>query len=188
MEAPIITFTTAAEWEKWLAKHHTQPEGVWLRIYKKASGKLSVDYQQALDEALCYGWIDGIKKSYDEESFIQKFTPRRPKSLWSEKNTQRIERLTAAGKMKPAGIREVEAAKADGRWEKAYASGSDAQVPEDFLAALKKNKKAKAFYETLNKQNQYAIYHRLHTASKPETRAKRLAAIIEKLEKQEKFH
>lgn len=188
MELPVIIFTTAAEWEKWLAKHHTQTDGVWLRIYKKASGKTSVDYAQALDEALCYGWIDGIKKSYDEESFIQKFTPRRAKSIWSERNTQHIARLTAAGKMKPAGIKEVEAAKADGRWAKAYAAGSTAQVPEYFLAALKKNKKAKDFYETLNKQNQFAIYHRLHTAVKPETRAKRMAAIIEKLEKNEKFH
>ncbi|RFS21841.1 bacteriocin-protection protein, YdeI/OmpD-associated family [Chitinophaga silvatica] len=187
MEQPIVSFTTAAEWDKWLAKNHAKSDGVWLRIYKKDSGVETIYYPEALDEALCYGWIDGIKKSYDTESFLQRFTPRRTKSIWSQMNTKHIDRLTAAGKMKPAGIKEVEAAKADGRWEKAYASGKNAEIPEDFLNALKKNKKAKAFYETLNKQNQYVIYFRLHSAVKPETRAKRLAAILEKLEKNEKF-
>ncbi|SEW52933.1 YdeI/OmpD-associated family protein [Chitinophaga arvensicola] len=181
-------FETQQEWEKWLAKNHSQPDGVWLRMYKKETNIPSINYAQALEEALCYGWIDGMAKSVDAQSFIQKFTPRRPKSNWSERNTKHIERLTAAGKMKPSGIAEVEKAKADGRWEQAYAASSNASIPEDFLAALKKNKKAQAFYDTLNKQNLFAIYFRLHSAKKPETRAKRIAEFIAKLERHEKFH
>jgi uncharacterized protein YdeI (YjbR/CyaY-like superfamily) len=187
-ELPELFFETQAEWEKWLAKNYAQTDGVWLRMYKKETKIPSINYAQALEEALCYGWIDGMSKSVDAASFIQKFTPRRPKSNWSERNTKHIERLTAAGKMKPSGIAEVEKAKADGRWEQAYASWSEASTPEDFLAALKKNKKAKAFYDTLNKQNLYAIYFRLQSAKKPETRAKRIVEFVAKLERHEKFH
>jgi uncharacterized protein YdeI (YjbR/CyaY-like superfamily) len=187
-EAPVLSFQTQQEWENWLKHHHTETDGVWLLMYKKKSNIPSINYDQALEEALCYGWIDGIKKSKDEVSFIQKFTPRRTKSIWSEKNTKHIERLTAQGKMKPAGIAQVEAAKADGRWENAYAGSGAATIPDDFLAALKKNKKAKAFFDTLNKQNLFAIYFRLQNAKKPETRAKHIATFIAMLEKQEKFH
>ncbi|MDR6569046.1 Uncharacterized conserved protein YdeI, YjbR/CyaY-like superfamily, DUF1801 family [Chitinophaga ginsengisegetis] len=187
-ELPELFFETQQQWEKWLAKHHTQEDGVWLRMYKKDSKIPSINYAQALEEALCYGWIDGMAKSVDETSYIQKFTPRRPKSIWSERNTKHIARLTAEGKMKPAGIRQVELAKADGRWEKAYATQSEATIPDDFMAALKKNKKAAAFFETLNKQNKFAIYFRLQNAKKPETRAKRIVDFIAKLERQEKFH
>jgi uncharacterized protein YdeI (YjbR/CyaY-like superfamily) len=187
-ELPELFFETQQQWEKWLAKHHMQEDGVWLRMYKKDSKIPSINYAQALEEALCYGWIDGMSKSVDETSFIQKFTPRRPKSIWSERNTKHIARLTAEGKMKPAGIRQVELAKADGRWEKAYATQSEATIPDDFMAALKKNKKATAFFETLNKQNKFAIYFRLQNAKKPETRAKHIVDFIAKLERQEKFH
>lgn len=187
-ELPELFFETQQQWEKWLAKHHTQEDGVWLRMYKKDSKIPSINYAQALEEALCYGWIDGMAKSVDETSYIQKFTPRRPKSIWSERNTKHIARLTAEGKMKPAGIRQVELAKADGRWEKAYATQSEATIPDDFMAALKKNKKAAAFFETLNKQNKFAIYFRLQNAKKPETRVKRIVDFIAKLERQEKFH
>ncbi|MEV4886314.1 YdeI/OmpD-associated family protein [Chitinophaga ginsengisegetis] len=187
-ELPELFFETQQQWEKWLAKHHTQEDGIWLRMYKKDSKIPSINYAQALEEALCYGWIDGMAKSVDETSYIQKFTPRRPKSIWSERNTKHIARLTAEGKMKPAGIRQVELAKADGRWEKAYATQSEATIPDDFMAALKKNKKAAAFFETLNKQNKFAIYFRLQNAKKPETRAKRIVDFIAKLERQEKFH
>ncbi|MEI3800391.1 MULTISPECIES: YdeI/OmpD-associated family protein [unclassified Chitinophaga] len=187
-ELPELFFETQQQWEKWLAKHHTQEDGVWLRMYKKDSKIPSINYAQALEEALCYGWIDGMAKSVDETSYIQKFTPRRPKSIWSERNTKHIARLTAEGKMKPAGIRQVELAKADGRWENAYATQSEATIPDDFMAALKKNKKAAAFFETLNKQNKFAIYFRLQNAKKPETRAKRIVDFIAKLERQEKFH
>ncbi|MGO4291611.1 YdeI/OmpD-associated family protein [Chitinophaga sp. RAB17] len=187
-EIPELSFETQQQWEKWLKSNHTQTEGIWLIIYKKNSKIPSINYDQALEEALCYGWIDGIKKSKDEVSFLQKFTPRRAKSIWSEKNTKHIERLTAEGRMKPAGIAQVEAAKADGRWENAYAAGSKATIPEDFMAALKKNKKALAFFDTLNKQNLFAIYFRLQNAKKPETRAKRITTFIEMLAKQEKFY
>lgn len=187
-DLPVLLFKTQQEWAHWLEKNHTQTDGIWLHMYKKDAGLPSIDYAQALEEALCYGWIDGMAKSYDETSFIRKFTPRRAKSMWSERNTKHIERLIAAGKMKPAGILEVEKAKADGRWEKAYAAWSDASVPEDFLAALKKNKKAKTFFDTLSKQNLYAIYFRLQNAKKPETRAKRIVTFIQMLERGEKFH
>lgn len=187
-EIPELSFETQQQWEKWLKSNHTQTDGVWLVIYKKNSKIPSINYDQALEEALCYGWIDAIKKSKDEVSFLQKFTPRRAKSIWSEKNTKHIERLTAEGRMKPAGIAQVEAAKADGRWENAYAAGSKATIPEDFMAALKKNKKAQAFFDTLNKQNLFAIYFRLQNAKKPETRAKRIATFIDMLAKQEKFY
>jgi uncharacterized protein YdeI (YjbR/CyaY-like superfamily) len=187
-ELPVISFETQQQWEEWLKHNHTQTDGVWLLLYKKNSNIPSINYAQALEEALCYGWIDGIKKSKDTVSFLQKFTPRRAKSIWSEINTKHIERLTAAGKMKPAGMAQVEAAKADGRWDNAYAAGSKATIPEDFMAALNKNKKAKAFFETLNKQNLFAIYFRLQSAKKPETRAKRIATFIDMLAKHEKFH
>ncbi|NLR59307.1 bacteriocin-protection protein, YdeI/OmpD-associated family [Chitinophaga polysaccharea] len=187
-ESPILTFQTQEQWAHWLEQHHADTDGAWLRIFKKNTQTPSINYAQALDEALCYGWIDGIKKALDDVSFIQKFTPRRTKSIWSQRNTQHIERLTTAGKMKPAGQREVEKAKADGRWESAYATSKEAAIPEDFMAALKKNKKAKAFFDTLNKQNLFAIYFRLQTAKKPETRAKRIVTIIDMLSRQEKFH
>jgi uncharacterized protein YdeI (YjbR/CyaY-like superfamily) len=187
-ELPELAFETQQQWGEWLKQNHTQTDGVWLIIYKKNTNIPSINYAQALEEALCYGWIDGIKKSKDEVSFLQKFTPRRAKSIWSEINTKHIERLTAAGKMKPAGIAQVEAAKADGRWENAYAAGNKATIPEDFMAALNKNKKAKAFFETLNKQNLFAIYFRLQSAKKPETRAKRIATFVDMLARHEKFH
>lgn len=187
-ELPELFFETQHQWEKWLAKNHTQEDGVWLRMYKKDTNIPSINYAQALEEALCYGWIDGQSKSIDEKCFKQKFTPRRAKSIWSERNTKHIERLTAEGKMKPAGIHQVELAKADGRWEKAYATQKEATIPDDFMAALKKNKKAAAFFETLNKQNKFAIYFRLQNAKKPETRAKRIVDFIAKLERNEKFH
>lgn len=187
-ELPELTFKTQQQWEEWLKHHHTQTDGVWLIIYKKNTNIPSINYAQALEEALCYGWIDGLKRSKDEVSFLQKFTPRRAKSIWSEINTKHIERLTAAGKMKPAGIAQVEAAKADGRWENAYAAGNKATIPEDFMTALNKNKKAKAFFETLNKNNLFAIYFRLQSAKKPETRAKRIATFVDMLARHEKFH
>jgi uncharacterized protein YdeI (YjbR/CyaY-like superfamily) len=185
---PILFFKTAKEWEAWLAKNHTTSKGAWLRIYKKDSGVLSIDRPGSLDAALCYGWIDGQANSYDEESYLQRYCPRRPKSIWSKKNIENIARLTAAKKMKPAGLKEVEAAKADGRWEAAYDSPANMQIPGDFLKALAKNAKAKAFFKTLNKTNTFAIGWRLQTAKKPETREKRIKAIIEMLAKGQKFH
>ncbi len=187
-EIKILTFKTSNAFEKWLAKNHDKVSVLWLRFFKKDSGKASITYKEAVDEALCYGWIDGQANKYDDESWIQKFTPRTAKSIWSKKNTENIERLTALGKMKSPGLEEVDKAKADGRWAKAYDSPKEMQMPEEFIRELSKNKKAKAFYETLNKANKYAIGWRLQTAKKPETKEKRIKMIIEMLSKGQKFH
>ncbi len=185
---PVIPFESSKKWEAWLAKNHGKSNAIWLQIFKKGSGQKSVNYAEALDVALCYGWIDGQKNTYDGHSWLQKFTPRRSKSGWSKINTQHVERLIKEGKMKPAGLLQIEAAKQDGRWERAYHSQSNASVPEDFLQELDKNKKAKMFFGTLNKANIYAIVYRLQTAKKPETRQKRMKMILEMLSKGEKFH
>ena len=188
-DLPIIAFESQSRWEEWLAENHAQqPTGIWLRIFKKASGVVSVTYAEALDEALCYGWIDGQANKYDERSWLQKFTSRRKKSIWSKVNTQHVERLIEAGKMKAAGLKEIEAAKQDGRWQQAYDSPKNMIVPEDFLKELENDSKAKTFFETLNKTNLYSIAFRLQTAKKPETREKRMKAILEMLARGEKFH
>ena len=185
---PVLTFKTAKEWEKWIGKNYASSQGIWLRFYKKVSGVPSVTYPEAVEVSLCYGWIDGQANKYDEKSYLQRFTPRRPKSIWAKKNIERVTSLIASGKMKPAGLKEVEAAKADGRWEMAYDSPATMEIPGDFLAALSKNPKAKKFFETLNKTNRYSIAWRLQTAKKTETREKRMKTILEMLSKKEKFH
>jgi len=187
-EIPIIEFVSAKKWEIWLAKNYANSNGIWLKIFKKDSNEKTVTYPEALDVALCYGWIDGQKKKYDAQSWLQKFTPRRAKSIWSKINTEHIARLSKEGKMTHSGIKAVEAANADGRWEKAYSSPSKMTIPEDFLSALSKSKKAELFFKTLNKANQYAIAFRLQTAKKKETRDKRMKMILEMLDKGEKFH
>jgi uncharacterized protein YdeI (YjbR/CyaY-like superfamily) len=184
----ILSFSSAAEFRKWLAANHGSCDGIWLRMYKKDSGIASVNYAGALDEALCYGWIDGLRQKHCELSFRQRFTPRRPKSGWSKINTGHAERLIAAGRMKPAGQAQIDAAKKDGRWKAAYDSQGKATFPEDFLAKLSKNKKAQAFFESLNSSNRYAIAYRLQTAKRPETREKRTKMILDMLRKGEKFH
>jgi uncharacterized protein YdeI (YjbR/CyaY-like superfamily) len=171
-----------------LARKPAGSTGVWLRIYKKASGTASVTYAEALDVALCHGWIDSQKRPKDALSWLQRFGPRRARSGWSRINTRHAERLIEAGEMKPAGLREVEAAKADGRWQRAYDSPGAATVPADFLQELSRNKKAKAFFEGLNKANTYAIAYRLQTAKKPETREKRMKSILAMMARGEKFH
>lgn len=184
----ILTFTNTEDFTLWLAKHHNLSPGVWIRLFKIKSGVPTITYAEALDVALCYGWIDGQKKPYDTESWLQKFTPRRPKSMWSKRNQEHVERLQKSGSMQAAGIKEVEAAKADGRWEQAYESSRNMTVPADFLSELAKDKKAEAFFKTLNKTNTYSIVWRLQTAKKPETRSKRMKAILEMLKNGEKFH
>ena len=184
----IMDFPSAREFEQWLAKNHAESTGIWLRFFKKNSGVLSVSYVEAVDAAICFGWIDGQLKKYDEESWLRKFTPRRPKSVWSKRNRAHAERLIKAGKMHAAGLQEVEAAKEDGRWKAAYDSASDMEIPDDFVKELAKNKRAKAFFETLNRANVYAIVWRLQTAKKPETRQRRLATILAMLAKEQKFH
>jgi uncharacterized protein YdeI (YjbR/CyaY-like superfamily) len=184
----VRSFATAEAWRTWLQKNQTKTEGLWLRIYKKDSGKKTVMYAEALDEALCYGWIDGQKKKYDAESFLQKFTPRRPKSMWSKRNQEHVERLIKERRMTAAGKAAIDAAKNDGRWDKAYDSPSTMTMPEDFLKMLKKDKKAYAFFKTLNKTDTYAIAWRLQSASKPETRAKRMESILSLLKEGKKLH
>jgi len=183
-----ISFASAKAFRTWLSRHHAKSNGIWLRIYKKDSEKPTVTYAEALDEALCFGWIDGQKKPFDEESWLQKFTPRRPRSVWSKANTEHIERLIKSKKMTAAGMKEVEAAKADGRWDAAYDRFSQARVSDDFLQALEKNPKAKAFYETLNKTNLFSIAYRLQTAKREETKQKRIKEIVAMLARGEKFH
>ena len=184
----ILRFETAVEFRGWMEKNHTAAEGIWLRYFKKASGEKCVTYAEALDVALCFGWIDGQMKPLDERSWLQRYTPRRAKSQWSKRNTLHVDRLIKDGAMTAAGLKAVEAAKADGRWEAAYSSPGSATPPEDFLKALAKNKKAKAFFESLNKVNIYAIVYRLETARKPEIRAKRMKLILSMMRQGEKFH
>lgn len=184
----VLNHKSSGEFRAWLRKHHRQSDGIWLRIYKKGSGVATVTYAEALDQALCFGWIDGQKKPFDQQCWLQKFTPRRPKSGWSKINTEHAARLIQSGEMAPAGLKEINAAKADGRWKMAYDSFANAAVPADFLAVVAKNKTAKAFFETLNKTNLYSIVYRLQTAKKPETRERRMRTIIEMLARQEKFH
>jgi uncharacterized protein YdeI (YjbR/CyaY-like superfamily) len=183
-----MSFTSSSDFRIWLATNHSQEDGIWLRIYKKDSGVATVTYAEALDQALCFGWIDGQKKPFDKKSWLQRFTPRRRRSGWSKNNTQHAERLIKSGNMAPAGLKEVNSAKADGRWKAAYDSFGKAAVPDDFLNELAKNKKARAFFETLNKTNLYSITCRLQTAKKPETREKRMRVIIGMLTRGETFH
>jgi uncharacterized protein YdeI (YjbR/CyaY-like superfamily) len=184
----VLAFTSSKEWKQWLAKSHDRPQGIWLRFFKKDSGVPSVRYEEALDEALCYGWIDGQLQSYDDKSWLRKFTPRRSNSLWSKRNIEHVQRLMKAGRMKSSGMKEIEEAQSDGRWMRAYDPGSTLVMPTDFLKRLSKRKKAKEFFDTLNKANTYAIAWRLQTAKKPETREKRLKTILVMLAKGEKLH
>jgi uncharacterized protein YdeI (YjbR/CyaY-like superfamily) len=185
---PMRSFSTSREWAQWLAKNHTKSNGIWLRFFKKAASRKSVTHDEALDEALCYGWIDGQAKSHDQKSWLQKFTPRRPKSVWSKRNRERVARLSGLKKMRPAGVHEVETAKKDGRWDRAYDSPKTMVVPEDFLRKLASLTKANALFQTLNSANTYAIAWRLQTAKKPETREKRMKTILGMLERGETFH
>jgi len=187
-ELQTLPFKSKKKWADWLAKQHDKSTGVWLKLAKKATGIPSVTYAEALDVALCYGWIDGQKGSFDEQYFLQKFTPRRPKSIWSKINVGKAEQLIASGEMKPAGLKVIEAAKQDGRWAAAYEGQRTISVSDDFQSALDKNKKAKAFFATLNSANRYAFLFRIQTAKKAETRAKRIQQFIEMLERNEKFH
>lgn len=183
-----IEFKAQSDFRKWLDAHHADTDGIWLRMYKKASNIQSITYAEALDEALCYGWIDGQKKSYDEVSFLQKFTPRRQKSMWSKRNIEHTERLIQAKLMMPAGMSEIQRAQDDGRWAAAYDAPSDMQVPAEFLAELKKHPKAEQFFETLNKTNRYAIAWRLQTAKTDATYQRRQEKFLAMLESGEKLH
>jgi uncharacterized protein YdeI (YjbR/CyaY-like superfamily) len=183
-----LPFTTPAAFRAWLKKNHRTSDGIWIKFYKKGSGVKSINYAEALDEALCYGWIDSQTKSFDKKAYLQKFSARRSKSLWSKRNREHVARLIKEGRMTEAGLAEIDAAKKDGRWDAAYDSSANMVIPEDFMKELVRNKKAQAFFKTLNKTNLYAIGWRLQTAKKEETRLRRIMAIIEQLEKGKKFH
>jgi uncharacterized protein YdeI (YjbR/CyaY-like superfamily) len=185
---PIISFATAKAVRVWFKKNHTKSDGMWLRFFKKATGKKTVSYAEALDEALCVGWIDGQVKKYDEQSWIQKFTPRRKRSLWSKRNKEHVARLISEKRIQPAGLAAIAAAKKDGRWESAYDSPKNMQVPMDFLRQIKKNKKAHEFFKTLNKSNTYAIAWHLQTARKPETRRRRMEKFLQMLAQEQKLY
>lgn len=185
---PRIPFASPAQWEQWLEDNHAVSEGVWIKMAKKGAGVDSVRYPEVLESALCFGWIDGRREALDERYFLQRFTPRRPRSRWSRINREKAERLIADARMRPAGLAEVQRAKADGRWEAAYEGQKRSTVPDDLQRELDARPKAKAFFAELNSQNRYAIVYRLHDAKKPETRARRLAKFVAMLEAGERIH
>jgi uncharacterized protein YdeI (YjbR/CyaY-like superfamily) len=187
-DLPVLPFASRDAWEAWLAEHHATSAGVWLKIAKKGSGIASVSYSEALDAALCYGWIDGQKDKLDGDHWLQRFTPRQPRSKWSKNNCERVAALVARGEMKPAGLREVERAKADGRWAAAYEGQRTAEVPDDLRQELDGNERARAFFASLDGANRYAILYRLHEAKKPETRARRLKQFVTMLAEGKKLH
>src|SRR5689334_19705267 len=187
-ELPIRLFADPGELESWLEGSHDSAPGIWLKIAKKGSGERSVTYAEALELALCFGWIDSQKRGFDETHFLQRFTPRRPRGRWSKINREKAEALIVAGQMRPAGLAEVEAAKADGRWEDAYAGQRTAQVPQDLQRELDASPAAREFFDGLDSANRYAIVYRLDEAKKPETRERRLRKFLAMLERGEKVH
>jgi uncharacterized protein YdeI (YjbR/CyaY-like superfamily) len=185
---PVMIFERQDDWAAWLHENHATASGVWLRFAKKASGMASVTYSEALDVALCYGWIDGQKQSYDAASWLQKWTPRGARSIWSKVNREKARNLIENGRMQPAGLQTVDKARQDGRWDAAYDSPSAATVPDDFQAALDRSEQASAFWATLDSRNRYAMLFRVQTAKKAETRAKRIQQFISMLENHEKLY
>ena len=185
---PIRLFKTQRDWASWLGKNHGASSGVWLQLAKKAADAESVSYEEAVETALCFGWIDGQKQAHDKQYWLQKFTPRSKKSVWSRINKAKALALIEAGKMMPAGLREVERAQSDGRWKAAYDSAGQATVPGDLQAALNANRRARDFFGTLDSRNRYAILFRIQTARKAETRARKIAQFVQMLERHEKVH
>jgi uncharacterized protein YdeI (YjbR/CyaY-like superfamily) len=181
-------FKSQARWHAWLEENHEKPEGLWLHFAKKGSGVVTVTYEEALETALCFGWIDGQLRTHDERTFVRKFTPRRARSIWSKVNRAKAEKLIESGRMKPPGLRAIERARDGGEWDTAYDSSRTATVPPDFHAALDKARSAAAFFARLDSANRYAILWRIQTARGPETRAKRVADIVAMLKKKETFH
>ncbi len=181
-------FATGKAWWNWLQKEHAKSPGIWMKIAKKGAPESSVQYPEALDAALCFGWIDGQKKSVDEQYWLQKFTPRAKRSIWSKVNREKVAALIEQGLMQPAGLAEVERAKKDGRWEAAYDSWSAATVPDDLQAALDANAKARTVFAKLSSQNRYAILFRTHQAKRADTRARRISEFVAMLERGEVIH
>lgn len=186
-ELPVKLFRTPAAWEKWLTAHSGAP-GVWVQIAKKDSGENSVTQEEAIEGALCHGWIDGQKRALDAKFFLLRFTPRRPRSVWSKINVAKVEQLMVSGRMQPAGLREVETAKADGRWDAAYAGSVGMEVPHELAEALATSIRARRFFEQLDRTNRYAFCWRVQTAKKPETRQARAEKFVAMMERGEKLH
>lgn len=186
-ELEQLNFETQADWEAWLEVHHTQPDGIWMQLAKKGSDKQTLTRDEALETALCFGWIDSQGKTLDNDYWLQKFTPRRKRSKWSQRNVEIIEALIAAEKMRPAGMAQVEAAQADGRWDAAYAGSRTITVPEDFAALLATDPIAQAHFEQLGSASRFSILFQLHDAKKPETRQRRMQKFFEMCQRQEKL-
>lgn len=184
---PVIFFESQTDWESWLEDNQTVSPGVWVKMAKKASGIVSLDYPQALESALCYGWIDGQKNAFDDTYWLQHFTQRRPRSNWSKINCEKVTQLIAQGRMKPGGMKVVEEAKRDGRWEAAYAPQRDIAIPADFLERLAENPVARAFFDALDKRNRYIILYEIENAKKQETRVKRIEKFIVLLNAEKKL-
>ncbi len=184
----IHAFEDSAAFRDWLAVNHDSQLELWLKIFKKGSGQKSINWEEAVIEALCWGWIDGIRKTFDATAYLQRFTPRRQGSNWSQRNREHVERLITEGRMEEPGMRHVRAAQADGRWEAAYAPASEMTVPDDFLAALAERPAAREFFETLNRQNLFAIVYRLQTAKKAETRQRLIEKFLTMFENGEKLY
>jgi len=187
-DLPVMLFPVAAELEAWLGDRHAESPGIWLQIAKVGAAEPSVTYAEAVDLGLCFGWIDGQRRALDETHFLQRFTPRRPRGRWSKINREKAEALIAAGRVRPAGMAEIAAAKADGRWEAAYEGQRTARVPDDLQRELDANPAAAGFFAELDSQNRYAILYRLGEAKKPETRERRLRKFVAMLERGEKIH
>ncbi len=185
---PVISLESGAAWESWLEAEHASSPGVWLKIAKKGAGEPTVSYPDALAGALCFGWIDGQKGRLDDDYWLQRFTPRKPGSRWSRVNTDKAAALIEAGRMRPAGLAEVERAKADGRWAAAYEPQSASSVPDDLAAELARDDSARAFFETLDGANRYAVLHRIASAKRPETRARRIAKYVAMLAEHKKVY
>jgi len=187
-ELPVMAFGSAGALDSWLAAHHDRAAGIWLKIAKKGSGEPSVSYAEAVEVALCHGWIDGQKDRFDDGHWLQRLTPRKPGGRWSKINREKAEELLASGRMRPAGLRQVEQARADGRWDRAYEGQRTAEVPADLAAALAASDGARAFFATLSSANRYAILYRIGEAKRPETRARRVATYVAMLEAHQTIH
>jgi uncharacterized protein YdeI (YjbR/CyaY-like superfamily) len=187
-DLPTISFASRDGWEAWLDEHHADFDGLWLKIAKKGSGIETVTQPEVLEAALCYGWIDSQAKTFDGEYWLQRFTPRKPRSKWSRVNREKVEKLIEAGRMKPAGLREVERARSDGRWEAAYEAQSSATVPDDLRRELEKSKVARGFFDTLDGRNRYAILYRIQDAKRPQTRARRIEKYVAMLNEEKKIY
>jgi uncharacterized protein YdeI (YjbR/CyaY-like superfamily) len=188
LELATLAFKSPKEWEAWLDRNHATAPGVWIRLAKKGSGIPSVSYMEAVDVALCYGWIDSQSKSLDDQLYIQRFTPRRARSPWSKINRAKAEAFIAQGRMRPGGMREVEAAQADGRWDRAYDGQRTIEVPPDLTKELEKHPRAKKLFATLDSKNRYAVLHRIQQATKPETRARRIEKFVAMLSEGKKIY